>query len=359
MVHEELCALLEQRRVRVVAQLRSNHLQWLEELGVKAQFQGEGHLAAFLVQQHGFVVLILLRKVRGRVNLLALRGLERQTHQLLVHVVLLRQLDCVTKAVSLGVKVDGILHVVLVVVLAAHVKGGGGAVALAGHVPGLVQPALHAQHSNQREVVPSASVALQRLVQIVRAFAVSGPPLGQFWVLLLHDVALQLNQLLGLVEHARDLLAVRVRLLVGGHGRGDVAQALEVLGVVVEGGTQVDAIMLFRHFQRLVPLPACLVQLVQQVEPLAPNKQLVRVRDETEVHGHGGHSGVHLLVLRRLAYRPRPRDVPHVAQAVLRHIQPLGLDAHVHHVLPHVRVLDLLHRFVRLVHVANREEVRE
>lgn len=234
-----------------------HYLQWLEELGVKAQFQGEGHLAAFLVQQHGFVVLVLLRKVRGRVNLLALRGLssqpetgqrqtiakkkvgstsntsdqhqdnclkggelgcarnvrrqwsvtwqqtrslaptshhntivhehgqwlclytratcltynccaplakcraikygvqsssltrglvsspytpphrpqraresalarsqqwrtvsfwthlERQTHQLLVHVVLLRQLDGVTKAVSLGVKVDGILHVVL------------------------------------------------------------------------------------------------------------------------------------------------------------------------------------------------------------------------------------------------------
>mmetsp|Transcript_22640 Transcript_22640/g.49603 ORF Transcript_22640/g.49603 Transcript_22640/m.49603 type:complete len:284 (-) Transcript_22640:920-1771(-) len=75
--------------------------------------------------------------------------------------------------------------------------------------------------------------------------------------------------------------------------------------------------------------------------------------------GHGAHAGVDLGELARLAEGAGAADVAHVADAVLRHVQPLGLDAHVGHVLPHVGALDLLHRLVRLVHVAHRQVVAE
>mmetsp|Transcript_13462 Transcript_13462/g.22744 ORF Transcript_13462/g.22744 Transcript_13462/m.22744 type:complete len:246 (-) Transcript_13462:2056-2793(-) len=140
-------------------------------------------------------------------------------------------------------------------------------------------------------------------------------------------------------------LLVRVRCVL------KVADRLQMLRVFVVRGPQMDAVVRPGHLDGLLPLSTRLEEVVEQVEALTPGEQLPGVLDEAQVHRHRAHPRVHLLVLRRLPQRPRPPYVAHVADAVLRHVQPLRLYAHVRHVLPHSRRLDQLHRLVRLVHI--------
>lgn len=48
-------------------------------------------------------------------------------------------------------------------------------------------------------------------------------------------------------------------------GQAAVSAGLQVLGVVVVGGAQVDAVMELRHFHSFLPLVRRLVELVQEI----------------------------------------------------------------------------------------------
>jgi len=57
-------------------------------------------------------------------------------------------------------------------------------------------------------------------------------------------------------------------------GLGLVAHGLQVLGIVVIGGAQVDAVVALCRSQSLLPLAGRLVEMVQQVKALAALVQL-------------------------------------------------------------------------------------
>ena len=57
-------------------------------------------------------------------------------------------------------------------------------------------------------------------------------------------------------------------------------------------------------------------------------------------------------LLAALPHSSSPPGVPHVPQTHLRHVQPLGLHAHLGHILPDANTADRLYRAISLVEFA-------
>mmetsp|Transcript_15706 Transcript_15706/g.51518 ORF Transcript_15706/g.51518 Transcript_15706/m.51518 type:complete len:422 (+) Transcript_15706:1625-2890(+) len=150
---------------------------------------------------------------------------------------------------------------------------------------------------------------------------------------------------------------MRPGVLILHHRLCRLANLLEVSRKGVVRRSQMDAIVVFGHLYRSLPLPRRLVELVEEVPPLALRVELDRLVVQAELDGHRRHARVELRFRRRLAHRTGAADVTHVPEAHLRHVEALRLDAQRRHILPHRWVFDLLHRLVRLLHVPNVEKV--
>jgi len=111
--------------------------------------------------------------------------------------------------------------------------------------------------------------------------------------------------------HLRRAIAARLERR---YSAVDVPDGLEVLGVVVVRGLEVDAVLRAGHCDGLLPATHGLVQLVEQVEAPALRVQVLCLLREPQVHGHGGHPRVQLGFLAGVAHRPRAPHVAHVAQ---------------------------------------------
>ena len=87
-----------------------------------------------------------------------------------------------------------------------------------------------------------------------------------------------------------------------------------MLGVVVVGAAQVDAVALLGDLERLLPLARVLVELVEHFELARLEEDLLRLLVHVEVDGEDGH--LHVLGdLGRhdLPHGPRPARVLHLA----------------------------------------------
>mmetsp|Transcript_3885 Transcript_3885/g.10398 ORF Transcript_3885/g.10398 Transcript_3885/m.10398 type:complete len:659 (+) Transcript_3885:1744-3720(+) len=121
---------------------------------------------------------------------------------------------------------------------------------------------------------------------------------------------------------------------------------------------QVDPVLRLGDLQSLIPLAARLIQQVQQVEAAALLVQRLCLLNHVQVHRDDRQLGLGLRVHARAEGAGRA-GVAHLPKALLGHVQPARLDAHLGHTLPNAVGLHVLDALVRLVGVVAGKVVGE
>mmetsp|Transcript_126058 Transcript_126058/g.364767 ORF Transcript_126058/g.364767 Transcript_126058/m.364767 type:complete len:233 (-) Transcript_126058:2422-3120(-) len=221
-----------------------------------------------------------------------------------------------------------------------------------------VQVPVEASDPAQAEPIPSLLVLPGRAIQVGLRLQVLRIPSVQLLVLAPVDVRLELVGQAQRAEQPRRLCAVGTRELKVRKRFLDILHGLQMLCISEVRRLQVDAVLRFRNLEGLVPFPIRLVVQVENIISPTLLQSLHSVVEHVEMHRDGRELRI-VLGLLACPERAGGPGVAHLPEALLRHIQPAGLHAHLRHAFPHALGFDALDALVGQIRVTTRQVVRE